>query len=306
MGMMGMGRNAPSLFGNNAGCAGGGRGGSLFGGRDGNLFGGRDDHGIFGHHSDPVPPVVAPVVPPVLGAGEHCNDLQNAGQHGDHHGSDDHGSGHHGEDHADGAQSGTGFPAIPADTSGVTFYIDLNGDGTTDKTMSLPANNGVTASGGQSLQNYYDKIVKDLAVSDPGMDPSKVVIKVTAYSPSQGELNFHLTGHDSQSGGQSDDHDHRGHDDHLGDHAQNDHAGNDHAGNDHADNDHAGDDHSGHDNGGDDHAGHGSSDCGNGAHHDDADFYAHLSSPAAGSHDDTSHDHEDGDHHDAGHDLMFC
>jgi hypothetical protein len=201
----------------------------------------------------------------------------------------------------------------------VTFYIDLDDDGVYEKTMSLPANNGAVASGGQSLQKYYDQIVKDLAVSDPGADPSKIVIKVTAYSPTQGELNFHLTGNESQSGDQDDtdeDEDDHGHGGHGGGHhggGRGHHGGgrgNDH----HNESDNDDEDNSDEDQASDGHSGHGHSDGGScdkggksgeerhGGQDQDADYYEHLSSDQSGSHDDVEEDEEE----DRDSDLMFC
>ena len=118
MGLMSFGR-APSLFGNNgSNCVGGVKSISLFG-RDNDA-----GHQDTGHspmfHFPELPVIHLPVLPTF---GDHHDDAHHDNSHDTTgHGSncDNHsGSG----DHGGSASNGTGFPAIPADTSGVTFFI---------------------------------------------------------------------------------------------------------------------------------------------------------------------------------------
>ncbi|HSF64187.1 MAG TPA: hypothetical protein VLA78_07355, partial [Paracoccaceae bacterium] len=73
-----------------------------------------------------------------------------------------------------GTGGGTGFPAIVADTTGITFHIDLNGDGGIEEYRYVPETD-VNAEPA-TFADYYDQVVADLAADHPGVDPAQVVV----------------------------------------------------------------------------------------------------------------------------------
>jgi hypothetical protein len=231
------------------------------------------------------------------------------GQQNDHHGGnhDSHHGGHHGghagglpggdgcadDENSDagsdgnGSTGGTGFPDIPADTSGITFHVDFDGDGTMDNYYPVGR-----ASDLKTFEDYYSAAKEQILADHPDADTSKVVIKATITSRSGGETYYHFTG--LEEGGapvaEDDDHD----DDSTGDDGNHDHHGR--GGHGHGNGSHGKDD-----------EGHGGT-CGN----KDADFFASLGSHGGKSFDCTSHDdedaHQDDDdsHDDDDHGFSFC
>ena len=252
----------------------------------------------------------------------------NTGGHGNHGGHDNHG-GHGGHscdpDHSGGGTPATGndFPPIPSDTLGVTFSIDLDGDGVNDEYAVVKAPDNPTAQD-QTLQHYYDQVAADLSTSHPDVAANQIVVKATIYSASQGESYYHFNGDETTTEEQNADNEQDHHDDpdydhnHEHGHGSHDHGSNDHGSEDHGSNDHGSNDHGsncGSDgNGSDDHGSddHGSDDkdasCGTADGDHDSNFYSHLMSWTAGSHDDKepAPDHEDDcQNEDHGHDVHF-
>lgn len=144
---------------------------------------------------------------------------------GDQSGHDSH-QGHDGNcgsgDHHDGAGNGgvahtNNFPTIPVDTLGVTFSVDLNGDGVNDEYAVVKAPDNPTAAN-QTLQHYYDQVAQDLATSHPDLPTNHIVVKATVYSASQGESYYHFNGDETttaeQDAANAEDH----HDDDTYDH----------------------------------------------------------------------------------------
>jgi hypothetical protein len=251
---------------------------------------------------------------------DDCNDSHgghgNHGNHGNHGGHDNHGGhGNHGDDHCGSGHSGGGtgggsnagndFPPIPGDTLGVTFSVDLDGDGVNDEYAVVKAPDNPTAQD-QTLQHYYDQVAKDLAESHPDLPANQIVVKATIYSASQGESYYHFNGDETTTEEQDaeNDKDHHGDPDydHNHEHEGHEHEGHDH---DHASNDHGSDDQGSGNHSSDD----GHNDCGSAEGDHDSNFYSHLMSWTAGSHDDKepAPEHDDDSHdenHD--HDLHFC
>lgn len=257
---------ASSHSGANFGHAGGGLFGNLK-----NLFGHANDHDNHGHDTHTHAPHPA--------SGGHC--------------------GTNGSDHSGGAAAaGNNFPTIPADTLGVTFSVDLNGDGVNDEYAVVKAPNNATAAD-QTLQHYYDQVAQDLSATHPGIPASQIVVKATVYSASQGESYYHFNGDETttteQNAANAEDH----HDDDSYDHNhQHEH---DTASN-HHDSDTDGSDN--HDSGG-----HESSSTGHGGAAHGGDFYTGLVSCHSGSHGGDESDHEDhGDDNDDEHNhgFHFC
>jgi hypothetical protein len=122
---------------------------------------------------------------------------------------DDHGHGHghgHGGGHGDGGSGsggGQGFPAIAADTAGITFHVDLNGDGTMDDYLPVGAAD-TGASGTPTFADYYASASDDLAAEHPGADPAQVIVKATIYGPNGEESYYEFTGLEGDDDGDDD------------------------------------------------------------------------------------------------------
>lgn len=257
-------------------------------------------------------------------------------------GSEDGGGENGGGENGGGASSV--FPAIPADTTGVTFHVDLNGDGVNDEYAVVKAPDGVDPAT-LTLQDYYDIVVGDLQASHPDLAANQIVVKATIYSASQGESYYQFTGNETTSDTQTgpedeDDHDENGdsdgdqqghsddedgddsdeddHDDNGDDSDEDDHGddGDDSNEDDHEDDDHEDDhgDEDGHDDA--DRDDHDDDSCGdaeaeqhstdNGSDSDDdSAFYSGLMSCEAGSLDDETRV-EDEDEPASQDDLLFC
>jgi hypothetical protein len=237
----------------------------------------------------------------------------------DHHGNDHHGApgcgsgngGHNGGHDGGTPAAGNNFLPIPSDTIGVTFSVDLNGDGVNDEYAVVKAPDNPTAAD-QTLQHYYDQVASDLATSHPDVPANQIVVKATIYSPSQGESYYHFNGDETTTEEQNADNDQDHHDDDTYDHNH----GHEH---DH-DADQAGD-HGSHDgesadcgadkddsHGGGSHGGGWLGGSFGGANHDN--FYSGLVSCDSGSHGDDapppeSHDEAEDDKDDADN-LHFC
>jgi hypothetical protein len=251
--------------------------------------------------------------------GHHDNDHHDDSHHDSHggHGNSHCEPGHSGGGSGGSANAGNDFPPIPSDTLGVTFSVDLNGDGINDEYAVVKAPDNPTAQD-QTLQHYYDQVAKDLAETHPDVPTNQIVVKATIYSASQGESYYHFNGDETTTDEQNADnghdhhgdpdydhnHEHDGHNGHDNDHASGDHGSNcgpnDHGSKDHGSNDHGSDNHGSHD---------GGKDCGSAQGDHDSNFYSHLMSWTAGSHDDKepAPEHED-DHQEEGHghDFHFC
>lgn len=119
----------------------------------------------------------------------------------------DHGHGHgHGGGHGDGGSGsggGQGFPAIAADTAGITFHVDLNGDGTMDDYLPVGAAD-TGASGTPTFADYYATASDDLAAEHPGADPAQVIVKATIYGPNGEESYYEFTGLEGDDDGDDD------------------------------------------------------------------------------------------------------
>lgn len=152
--------------------------------------------GPFGGHSPfALPQIKLPVLDKFFGK-NNWNDRDDDDRD-DHH---DHDKDQHDHDKDDDCEddkgsSGTGFPDIPNDTLGVTFSIDLNGDGVNDDYLFVEANPAADPTQ-TTLGDYYNAVSEDLAESHPGYDPQKVVVKATIYSESEGESYYHFTGNE--------------------------------------------------------------------------------------------------------------
>jgi hypothetical protein len=187
-------------------------------------------------------------------------------------------------DHSDSTPAASNnFPAIPSDTLGVTFSIDLDGDGVNDEYAVVKAVDNPTAQD-QTLQHYYDQVAADLSASHPDLAANQIVVKATIYSASQGESYYHFTGDETTTEEQNAENDQDHHDDPDYDHNhQHVH-----------DNEQASEDHGS------------SCDSSDGDHH--AEFYSGLMSCKAGSHDDKEPvpEHEDDAQEEHHHDFHFC
>jgi hypothetical protein len=169
-------------------------------------LGGHDGHGFPGPACDPV------------------HDQPHDGHHGsDGHGHDGHGHDGHGDqcDDDHGGSAGTGFPAIPADTTGITFHVDFDGDGLMDQYIYIQLEEGVDPAS-MKMEDYYKSAVDELKDINPDANPSDVIVKATVYSPSEYETHFYLTGDEL---GTDDDTDDANCDDKDHDHAHGDHHG---------------------------------------------------------------------------------
>lgn len=256
--------------------------------------------------------------------GGHNTDHGNHGGHDNHGGHGGHGGNSCDPDHSGGGTPATGnnFPPIPGDTLGVTFSIDLNGDGVNDEYAVVKAPDNPTAQD-QTLQHYYDQVAADLSTSHPDVAANQIVVKATIYSASQGESYYHFNGDETTTEEQDADNDQDHHDDpdydhnhehghghgHGSDHhGSNDHGSDDHGSNcgsdGHGSNDHGSDKDDSHDHGSDDK----DASCGSAKGDHDSNFYSHLMSWTSGSHDDKepAPDHEDDcQNEDHGHEIHF-
>lgn len=252
------------------------------------------------------------------GAGHHGGGHHGGGHHGgqnDHHGGQ-HG-GHHGgghdwnlpggdgcdDDSTSGGDTGPGnsFPDIPADTSGITFAIDLDGDGVMDEYIPIGR-----ASDLKTFEDYYTAAKEDLLAEHPDVNPADVVIKATITSRSGDETHYYFTG-DEETATDADDCD----DDNEDDHGEDDHG---HGGHGHGDKD---DDHKGHggrgnddddradcgDDGDDDRDDHGDDHASGKGSCDPAEFFANLMACDSDKEDQHAEDDDSEDDHA---DFEFC
>ncbi len=225
--------NGGGLFGGNGGHHGGGlfggnsghHGGGLFGGKVG-LFG--DKGGLFGGKHG-------------FGKDDDC-DRDDDNGHGHTHGNGgDNGAGS-GSGGSTGGTAGTGWPDIPADTSGITFTVDYDADGVNDNYIPVGR-----ASDLKTFEDYLAVARDQVASDNPDVDPKDVIIKATITSRSGGETYYEFTGleegtpaeeedEDDTDCGDDDDHGHGGDGGHGG------HGGGSHGGHGHDDNDDSDDD----------------------------------------------------------------
>lgn len=144
--------------------------------------------------------------------GNHWND------HGKAHGNKDDSCGpdddHPGGNHGGGTTAPeTEFAAIPADTTGVTFHVDLNADGVMDEYAYIKAPDGADPAA-QTMQDYYDAVYTDLKADHPEANPNQIVVKATIYSASEGESYQYFDGTQTSSDEQAADNDDTDEDDH--------------------------------------------------------------------------------------------
>lgn len=292
-GFSGFGKSLSLLGGGHSGGHSFGGKGGLFGGKGG-LFGGKDqdcDRDDDRGHQD--------------GHGSGHNFGQNSGHDSGHgHGSGSHGSDSHGGDTGGGAgggQAGTGWPSIPANTAGITFHVDYEGDGVTDNAIPVGRSSDT-----KTFEDYLAKARDQVATDNPDVDPKKVIFKATITTQSGEETYYHVTGLEEDSSSDDDSADDDGDDDHSG---HDDGAGHDDGhGDDHASG-HGGQNCSGQNGGGHGNGGHGNGSHGNDGH-GHADFFQSLMCGSKSfdqghdDDDDLSDDDEDDRHH--GHDFDFC
>lgn len=209
---------------------------------------------LFGHHDDHFGGKLANL----FGRHHDSHDDDKGHHHSDDH--DHHHDDHHGgkgddcdsSDSGNGSSNGVPFPDVPDDTTGVTFHIDLNGDGLDDRTIWIetPAGSDVSS---MDLSDYYGKAVTELQSQQPDADPKQAVIKATIYSASQGESYYYFTGNetDDPQDDTCDDSDHDDQDGHDGHHHGDHGHGKDHHQHDHHGGKDGDDDHDGHEGHGD-------------------------------------------------------
>ncbi len=140
--------------------------------------------------------------------------LPMKGLPGGHHGGKDcgHGPGHgHPDDGGDGQVGAIKLPAIPGDTTGVTFHFDLDGDGAIngagDENIYV-ARSDLDVKGTPGLDDYYKVAASEYGTEHPGARPDAAVGKATIYGPEGQESYYHFTGDefaddDSGAGGGS-------------------------------------------------------------------------------------------------------
>lgn len=83
------------------------------------------------------------------------------------------------------------YPDIPDDTYGITFHIDSDMDSSYDEYLYIEADPDADPAT-TTFQDYFDRLVDQLAVDMPDADPCDIVGKATVYSTSEGESYFHF------------------------------------------------------------------------------------------------------------------
>ena len=112
---------------------------------------------------------------------------------------------------ATGATGGTGYPDIPANTAGITFHVDLEGDGVEDDYVPIGRDNDT-----KTFEDYLAKARDQVTAEHPDADPKDVIVKATITTQSGEESYYHFTGLEEYSAsddGQENDDDDNGDDD---------------------------------------------------------------------------------------------
>lgn len=149
--------------------------------------------------------------------------------HGTHHGhEDDNGGacGNAGTPPASGGGTGNGFPQIPSDTYTITFHVDYDGNGQIDEYL-VSETEDRQPDPNMSFADYYKAAAQSLKDTAPAADPSKVIVKATIYSQSQGESYYYFTGDELAEDDEACDDDRDGHDHDDDDHGRHDKDGDD-------------------------------------------------------------------------------
>lgn len=138
------------------------------------------------------------------GKGQDCDRDDDRDDHHDH-GQGSGSNGHSGGDTAGGTgsgQAGTGWPSIPANTAGITFHVDYEGDGVTDSAVPIGRSSDT-----KTFEDYLAKARDQIATDNPDVDPKEVIIKATITTQSGEESYYHFTGLEegSASGDDGDD-----------------------------------------------------------------------------------------------------
>lgn len=101
------------------------------------------------------------------------------------------------------------LPAIAADTSGITFHLDLTGDSIGDENIYVDADD-LNVDGDATFEDYFAKLQEEVAKAHPGTDAKDITIKATIYGPNSEESYYHFTGDefsdDEDCGDDKDDH----------------------------------------------------------------------------------------------------
>lgn len=88
-----------------------------------------------------------------------------------------------------GATVGTGYPEIPANTAGITFHVDLEGDGVEDDYIPIGRDNDT-----KTFEDYLAKARDQVAAEHPDADPKEVIVKATITARGGEETYYHFTG----------------------------------------------------------------------------------------------------------------
>lgn len=101
------------------------------------------------------------------------------------------------------------LPAIAADTSGITFHLDLTGDSIGDENIYVDADD-LNVKGDATFDDYFAKLQEEVTKAHPGTDAKDITIKATIYGPNSEESYYHFTGDefsdDEDCGDDKDDH----------------------------------------------------------------------------------------------------
>jgi|GEM_PF-5791941 len=143
-------------------------------------------------------------------------------------------------DSTSGTAQGTGWPEIPANTAGITFHVDYDGDGTMDNYIPIGRANDT-----RSFEDYLAQARDQIATDAPDADPKNVIVKATITTYSGDETHYEFTGleEDSDTPAPVDeaDDDSDGDDDRAHGHHAGHHGGHDHGAENGRDDDHEGD-----------------------------------------------------------------
>lgn len=191
-----------------SGHSGGSHGKSLFGGDKGGLFGNIKDGNLFS-----------------FGKGGHFGgsrdsddrDCDRDDDRDDDHNSGDKGDAVQGGSGQGGASSGgaqgTGYPDIPANTAGITFAADYNGDGAADNYVPIGRDADT-----KTFEDYLAKARDQVATDNPDVDPKEVFFKATITPESGDETYYYFTGNEESAPVEEDDEDEDDDCDDRGDH----------------------------------------------------------------------------------------